>query len=198
MYKLTNPNKTLIPLSSADLSRIMLESIITSKTRIKLLLKFFLNSQNKSYLRNLEQEFGESTNAIRVELNRLEGAGLLSSEISGNRKYFSANTTHPLYNDINNIVKKFVGIDKLIERVISQIGDLEKAYITGDFAKGRDSQIVDLVLVGKNLDTHFIEKLISKTEKMIERKIRYLILSAQEMDDFFKNKASLLIWENLK
>ena len=53
----------------------MLNSIITSKTRIKLLLKFFLNSNTKSYLRNLEQEFGESTNAIRVELNRLEGAG---------------------------------------------------------------------------------------------------------------------------
>ena len=173
----------------------MLDSIITSKTRIKLLLKFFLNSQTKSYLRNLEQEFGESSNAIRVELNRLEGAGLLSSEVAGNRKYFSANTSHPMYNDINNILKKFVGIDKLIERVISQIGDLEKAYITGDFAKGKDSQIVDLVLVGKNMDTHFIEDLISKTEKIIKRKIRHLTLTSVEMNDFFKNKPSLLIWE---
>ena len=59
----------------------MLDSIITSKTRIKLLLKFFLNSETKSYLRNLEQEFGESTNGIRVELNRLEGAGLLKTEV---------------------------------------------------------------------------------------------------------------------
>ena len=172
----------------------MLDSIITSKTRIKLLLKFFLNSQTKSYLRNLEQEFGESTNAIRVELNRLEGAGLLCSEVSGNRKYFSANTTHPLYKDINNILKKFVGIDKLIERVISQIGDLEKAYITGDFAKGKDSQIVDLVLIGKNLDAHYIEELISKTEKNIQRKIRYLVLTEKEMEDYFNDKPSLLIW----
>ncbi len=146
----------------------MLDSIITSKTRIKLLLKFFLNSQTKSYLRNLEQEFGESTNAIRVELNRLEGAGLLSSEILGNRKYFSANTKHPLYNDINNILKKFVGIDKLIERVISQIGDLEKAYLTGDFAIGRDSKIVDLVMVGENIETGIVEELITKTEKIIK------------------------------
>jgi predicted transcriptional regulator len=70
----------------------MLDSLITSKTRIKLLLKFFLNSDNKSYLRNLEQEFGESSNAIRVELNRLEEADLLRSEVSGNKKFFSANT----------------------------------------------------------------------------------------------------------
>ncbi|MBN2634697.1 MAG: ArsR family transcriptional regulator [Prolixibacteraceae bacterium] len=174
----------------------MLDSIITSKTRIKLLLKFFLNSETKSYLRNLEQEFGESTNAIRLELNRLEGAGLLNSEVTGNRKYFKANTNHPLFNDINNILKKFVGIDKLIEKVINQIGSLEKAYITGDFAEGRNSQIVDLVLVGRNIDTSFIEKLISKSEELIDRKIRYLILSEEQMEDYFKNKASLLIWES--
>ena len=172
----------------------MLESIITSKTRIKLLLKFFLNSNTKSYLRNLEQEFGESTNAIRVELNRLEGAGLLSSEIKGNRKYFAANTSHPLFFDINNIVKKFVGIDQLIEEIIRKIGDLMAAYITGDFAKGIDSQIIDLVLIGKELDTHYINELVKKTEKLIERKIRTLILTETQMADFFKNKPALLIW----
>lgn len=173
----------------------MLNSIITSKTRIKLLLKFFLNSDTRSYLRNLEQEFGESSNAIRIELNRLEGADLLRSEVTGNRKYFKANTNHPLYKDINNIVKNFVGIDKLIEGVISHIGDLETAYITGDFARGIDSQIIDLVLVGQKLDTTFIEQLVSKAEKLIERKIRYLILTQNQMTDYFKNKPVLLIWK---
>ena len=50
----------------------MIEVLISSKTRIKLLLKFFLNSNSKAYLRGLEQEFAESTNAIRVELNKFE------------------------------------------------------------------------------------------------------------------------------
>jgi DNA-binding transcriptional ArsR family regulator len=176
----------------------MLDSIITSKTRIKLLLKFFLNSNTKSYLRNLEQEFGESTNAIRVELNRLEGAGLLQSEIEGNKKYFKANTTHPLFFDINNILKKFVGIDKLVERVLNEIGDLEQAYITGDFAKGTDSPIIDLVLIGEGLDTNFIESLISKTEKLVGRRIRYFILTNEEMGVYFKNKPKLLIWKEDK
>jgi hypothetical protein len=49
----------------------MLQALITSRTRIKLLLKFFLNSSNTSYLRDLAAEFGESTNAIRLELNHL-------------------------------------------------------------------------------------------------------------------------------
>lgn len=176
----------------------MLDSIITSKTRVKLLLKFFLNSETKSYLRNLEQEFGESTNAIRLELNRLENANLLNSEMTGNRKYFRANVKHPLYKDINNIVKNFVGIDKLIERVVNEIGNLEKAYITGDIAKGIDSKIIDLVLVGQNLDNSYIEKLVEKTEKLIERKIRNLILTETQMKDYFKNKPVLLIWEREK
>lgn len=173
----------------------MLNSLVTSKTRVKLLLKFFLNSNTKSYLRHLEQEFGESSNAIRIELNRLEEADLLRSEVTGNRKYFSANTNHPLFKDINNIVKNFVGIDKLIDSVINNIGNLQTAYITGDFARGIDSQIIDLVLVGQNIETSFIEHLVSKTENMIARKIRYLILTENQMTDYFKNKPVLLIWK---
>ena len=176
----------------------MLDSLITSKTRIKLLLKFFLNSKNRGYLRSLEQEFGESSNAIRVELNRMEKAGLLESEVEGNRKYFQANTTHPLFKDLNNILKKNIGIDQLIEKVTSQIGDLETAYVTGDFAQGKDSKIIDLVLVGENLDTNYIGGLVSKTEKLIERKVRYLIVTTDQMKDFFKDKPALLIWQQDK
>ena len=173
----------------------MLDSIITSKTRIKLLLKFFLNSETKSYLRNLEQEFGESTNGIRVELNRLEGAGLLKTEVVGHKKFFRANITHPLFNDINNILKKFVGIDKIIDSIVSRVGDLDAAYLTGDFAKGRDSKIIDLVLVGKKLDTNYINSLSVKAEEFVERKIRHLELTSEQMADYFEDKPALLIWK---
>ena len=75
----------------------MLETLISSRTRIKLLLKFFLNAQSKGYLRSLEHEFGESTNAIRLELNKFEEAGMLSSESEGNKKVYRANPKHPLF-----------------------------------------------------------------------------------------------------
>ena len=70
----------------------MIETLISSKTRIKLLLKFFLNSSSRSYLRGLETEFGDSSNAIRLELNRFEKAGMLKTCTEGNKKYFQANT----------------------------------------------------------------------------------------------------------
>ena len=68
----------------------MIETLISSKTRVKLLLKFFLNSRTTAYLRSLESEFGESTNAIRIELNKLENAGMLRATLNGNKKYFQA------------------------------------------------------------------------------------------------------------
>jgi len=172
----------------------MLQTIITSKTRIKLLLKFFLNKNTKSYLRNLESEFGESTNAIRIELNRLESAGLLTSEQSGNKKLFQANTLHPLFSDIHNILMKTIGIDQIIEHVTSQIGDLKETYLLGDLAEGKDSGVIDLLLIGKEINRTYLSELIQKTEKHIERKIRYLTIPPEEKEDFLKSNASFLIW----
>ena len=98
----------------------MLETLITSKTRIKLLLKFFLNINNQGYLRSLEQEFNESTNGIRQELNRFETAGLLITENEGNKKLYRANISHPLFKDINSIIRKFIGVEELLEKVIDR------------------------------------------------------------------------------
>jgi len=173
----------------------MLQSLITSKTRLKLLLKFFLNKETKSYLRNLESEFGESTNAIRLELNRLEAAGLLNSEVAGNKKYFRANTGHPLFTDINSIVRKTVGIDRIVEQVTSNVGDLQEAYLVGDLAIGKDSSIVDLLLIGKAIDRSYVSSLVQKAEKHIERKIRYLILENSEKSDYLSKNNALLIWK---
>lgn len=172
----------------------MIESLITSKTRIKLLLKFFLNSQTTSYLRSLEAEFGESSNSIRIELNKMESAGLLNSSIEGNKKLFYANTSHPLFGDIHSILKKFVGIDQINEKIASQIGDLQAAYLIGDLATGHDSKIIDLVLVGNNPDRASIDTLVSTAENFISRKIRYTFLSREEMIRDYSDKPVLIIW----
>ena len=172
----------------------MLDALVTSKTRIKLLLKFFLNSNSSSYLRGLENEFGESSNAIRVELNRFEKAGLLRSFSLGNRKYFQANNTHPLFKDIHNIILKYVGIDQVIENVVHKLGDLEKVFLTGEFAKGCDNGIIDFIFVGEKLDTAYLLSLIEKAEKLVQRKLRYLVMGKEEFR-IFNAENVLLLWE---
>ena len=174
----------------------MIETLISSKTRIKLLLKFFLNSKTKAYLRSLEGEFGESTNAIRLELNKLEKAGMLSAEQEGNKKVFQANTRHPLFKEIHNILLKHIGLDQVIETVIERLGKVERVYLVGEFSRGLDSEIIDLVLIG-DIDKNYLVKLIDKTEQLIRRKIRYLIYNTEEstVTDWKKAESdALLLW----
>ena len=151
----------------------MIEALISSKTRIKLLLKFFLNSSNQSYLRGLESEFGESTNGIRIELNKLEEAGLLTTKIDGNKKFFKANANHPLFNDIHNILLKFTGLDKVIEKIIENLGQLQHVFLVGQLAKGLSSEVIDLVFVG-DIDKNYLFYVVQKVETNLNKKIRFV------------------------
>ena len=157
----------------------MIETLISSKTRVKLLLKFFLNSSTTAYLRGLEDEFGESTNGIRLELNKFEKAGFLKSELDGNKKIFKANIKHPLFGDINSIVMKLMGLDHVIDYVLQRMGDLKKVYLVGKLANGQDTDIIDLVLVGE-INKNFLLELIEKAEKKIDKKIRYIHYKTEE------------------
>ena len=174
----------------------MIDSLITSKTRIKLLIRFFLNPNSKSYLRELASEFGESTNSVRVELNRLTDAQILESESEGRRKVYRANKNHSLFPSIVDIVTRTVGFDRLVEDMISKLGNLDFAFISGDYAKGIDSGLIDLVLVG-DLDKEQAEKLALKIEKVINRKIRVLILNKREFERLknkFLSESTLPVW----
>lgn len=171
----------------------MIEALINSKTRVKLLLKFFLNPDCTSYLRELAAEFGESTNSIRLELNKFEKADMLDSFTSGNRKLYRANTRHPLFNDIRNIIMKTVGIDRVVEDVVKKLGNPEKVYLTGDFANGNNGDIIDLAIVG-HVDQNYLIALIQKVERKIKKRIRYIVYPNAKM----LNHADpcLLLWQN--
>jgi hypothetical protein len=179
----------------------MLKSLITSETKIKLLLKFFLNPKTKGYLRQLSSEFNESTNGIRVELNKLEEAKILSSEFVGRNKIYKANSTHPLFDELRNIVLKSTGIDKVISDIINRVGKIDKAFIRGDYAVGNDSGLIDLVIVGQELNSKELERVRKKTEKLIARKISILVLSTQEyqgLKDNFDKEPNFILLEGNK
>ena len=172
----------------------MINTLITSKTRIKLLLKFFLNPGNSAYLRGLENEFGESSNAIRLELNRFEKANMLKTEIKGNKKLFSVNQEHPFYGEINSIVRKYFGLDVIVDWIAKRLGNLKAVYLTGDIALGKDSGLIDLILIG-DIDQQYLLQLIQKTEKLIKRKIRYLVYTEEEFEKREEqDDGLLLVW----
>jgi len=158
-------------------------------------MRFFINCDTTDYLRNLAAEFGESTNSVRLELNRLEDAKLLLTKTVLNKKMYYANVKHPYFEDVHNLLLKYVGIDQVVDTLVKQIKHLEKAFITNGFAQGNPSNIIDLVLVGNNLDEVNLNQLVHKTEAKVTFKIRYITVKPDELSLYIKDKSkSLLIW----
>jgi len=117
--------------------------LIASKTRIKLLIRFFFNPETKSYLRELAKEFNISTNSVREELNQLTKTKLLKSEKNGRQVYYSAETSHPLFPELKSMVSKVMGIDQVIDGIVNRLGDIEEAYLIDNYAEGKDTGIID-------------------------------------------------------
>jgi DNA-binding transcriptional ArsR family regulator len=141
------------------------------------LLKFFAHN-NSGYLRSLAKEFDESTNSVRVELNRLTDAGLLLVRENGKTKLYRANESHPFYQEIRNMVSKFLGLDELMEKVVKRMGNVQKAYIVGDYAQGIDSGTIEMILVGRDLDLDYLDFLTEKTYEKLQRKVIVQVVEA--------------------
>lgn len=161
-----------------------------------MLLKFFTNSNATAYLRGMAEEFGESTNAIRHELNNLSRASYLIPTEHGRTIRYRANTDHPLYPEIKNLVHKYLGLDKIVEHILSKLGKLYYAFVIGDYAQGKDGGIIEMVLVGE-IDTRYLGRLVRKVEKLINRRIQTSVMGLQEFHSKkkqFTGDNSLVIW----
>ena len=167
----------------------MLDSLITSKTRLRLLIKFFLNIANKGYLNSLANEFGESTNSVRKELNNLSSAGYLEKHSENNKVIYKANASHPLFKIIQKIVHKHLGIEEILETVYNRIGDVKKIILLGDYAKGIDSGLIEVLIVGNEINKRYLDQISPKIEKKIKRKVIFIVSSKA------LNQPSLVVFE---
>lgn len=168
----------------------MLNQLITSKTRLRLLIKFFISQANRGYLNGLASEFNESTNSIRKELNHLSEAGYLEKYKDSNKVAYKANIKHPLFEVLQKVVFKHLGLEEIVERVLERMGPVEKILLVGDYAKGLDTGVIDVVLVGKALNTEYIGALEEKIENLIDRKVNFFLATKPET-----NRESIVLYE---
>jgi len=160
-------------------------------------MRLFLNPKRHAYLRELADEFSMSPSLVREELRQLNKAGFLSRKKNGRQIHFRANTKHPLFAELHSMVKKALGMDRILDSIIERLGNLEEAYLLDDYAEGKDTGIIDLLLVGE-IDQENLNDLVKKTEKYIDRKIRTLVFTKTEWKKMKQNllKRPLLpIWQ---
>ena len=150
--------------------RPILSALITSKTRLKLLLKLFIHAEAQGHLRGFAQEFEESTNSVRIELGKMHEAGLILAEQDGQRVLYRPNTQNPIYRELCSLVSKHMGFNQLIERVLNQVGEIIAAYVVGDYAKGLDTGTIEVAIVG-DVNSEYLERLINLAQKESDRKV---------------------------
>jgi hypothetical protein len=171
--------------------------LITSKMRIRILMRLFLNPERNAFLRELTDEFEASPSHIKDELDQMLKVGLLTSKKKGRHVFFSANQEHPVFGELHSMVKKALGMDRILESMLKRLGNLEKALLIDDYAEGKDTGIIDLVLIG-DLDQNNLQDLTKKTEKYIDRKIRTLTLTADEFKRLAPNldqRPQFILWQ---
>jgi len=151
----------------------MLDLLITSKTRIKLLVKFFITSTNSGHLRGLATEFNESTNAIRKELNHLSDAGYLEKKEVSNKIAYTANEQHPMFTLLQQVVHKYLGLDTIVEQILERMGDVKQIKLIGDYAKGIDSGVIEINITGNTINTEYTKSIIPKIEEVVNRKVLF-------------------------
>jgi hypothetical protein len=172
--------------------------LITSKTRVRILMRLFLNPDEQAYLRELSGEFKASPGQVRDALGQLISAGLLKHERRGRQIHYKANVSHPLYPELHSMVKKALEMDRIIDSIIERLGNLEKVILLDDYATGKDTGLIDLLLIG-DINRSQLEDLVRKTESYIHRKIRTLVMTAEEFGKhkiMLDGRKQLVLWKS--
>ena len=153
----------------------MLDYLITSKTRLRLLIKFFSNPKNQGHLRGLAEEFGESTNAIRKELNHLSEAGLLLKSAENNKIDYKANTQHPLFSNLHDLIQKYLGFDQLLATVLERMGDVDQVALVGDYARGLHTGKLKVQIAGDEVNEDYLERLSERIKELINKEVEFQV-----------------------
>tara|TARA_X000000950_G_scaffold222302_1_gene267751 strand:- start:648 stop:1121 length:474 start_codon:yes stop_codon:yes gene_type:complete len=140
-----------------------------------MLIKFFVNAANNGYLNGLANEFNESTNSIRKELNNLSSAGYLKKSKNNNKVIYNANTSHPMFGVLQKIVRQHLGLEEIVETVIYRIGDVDQIALTGEYAKGIDSGNIEIIINGKDVNKDYLDSIKPKIKSKIGREVGFLL-----------------------
>ena len=127
------------------------------------------------HLRGLAEEFGESTNSIRKELNNLSEAGLLIKTEDKNRVDYQANPDHAFFSNLQDLIQKYLGLDKLIQAVLERMGQVSQIALVGDYARGIDSGRIEVQITGEQLNEAYLENVSNKLKALIDKEVVFHI-----------------------
>lgn len=176
----------------------MLQHIIPSKTRRKILALFFQNINQSFHLRKVAREVDEEINAVKRELDILEEERLLKKERRVNKVIYSLNPKYLFYDEFLRIFTKECNLIQIVLKNLSKIGKLKYIVLSHKFAKRQKitEGEVYLLLVGVVVLPE-VTKIIAEEEKNYGSEINYTVMTEEEFN-FRKKNNDPFIWSFLK
>jgi predicted nucleotidyltransferase len=169
-----------------------LQAIFYSKVRAEVFRLLFGLKAERTYLNAMIGVTGFASRSLEEELAKLRKLELIVAARDGNRVYYSANQTHPLYPEIRNIVLKTTGLkDVLASALKSDL--IDHAFVFGSFARmsERAGSDVDLMIIGR-LTNRELAVLLRGVAEQLGREINPHIFNQEELTRRLTNRDHFL------
>lgn len=160
----------------------MLEDIVISRVRVKVLTLFLSHPGVIFHVRDIVRRVDEEINAVRRELAHMEKAGMVSKEHRANRLFYTFRKDYPLYFELMELVCKSTGLGADVIKQKAKLGKLKFVMISGRYIRGlpkKSQSDVDLVVVG-NVVLPELSQIIKAEEGRREREINYTVMTEDE------------------
>ena len=178
-----------IQLYAINIHMNILAQLLSSHVRAEIFRLLFNGKKMAIHLRDLQRRSLLSIGTIQKEISHLKELDLVIPERDGNRLYYTANTSHPLYKEICGLVEKTSGAAEKIKEILASIKEIECAFIFGSFAKGEEKSHsdIDLIIIG-DIGQRVLSSKFKKITEQTEREINPHIYSFKSWKDKLQKK----------
>lgn len=162
----------------------MLEDIVISRVRVKILTLFLTHPGVIFHVRDIVRRVDEEINAVRRELAHLEKAGMVSKEHRANRLFYNFRKDYPIYFELLELINKSSGMGADIIKQKAKLGKLKFVMVSGRYVRGlpnKSASDVDLLVVG-NVVLPELSQIIKAEETRREREINYTVMTEEEFE----------------
>lgn len=162
----------------------MIEQLLGSKTRVKLLQLFMSNPNRSFYVREITRKIDEQINSVRRELSNLLNIGIIISDTTNNRLYYEVNQQYEFYEPLRAI---FGGGSSEVNKVAKSqqdeykaLGNVELLIYTGQFTRDERAG-VDILIVG-NTNANAVQKFVGELETQEGKELRYTVMTLSDFE----------------
>jgi predicted nucleotidyltransferase len=168
---------------------VSISNALFSKVQQRVLALIFGHPERSFYTSEIVRSVHSGTGAVERELSRLQSSGLVSVERIGNRKHYQANRESPIFEELQSLVVKTVGLTEPIRKMLEPYSDkIKTAFVYGSVAKGTDTarSDIDLMVTGDELNYSELYAALQNAENLLRRKVSPTFLSPED----WRRKAS--------